>query len=234
MVWIDGTCLSHRSEFRIKELKEGIPSVVLKFEKGCDAFVEVGDRTVAFLSDLQVVVYAHGEVIGTCTRTCGNRYSVFVDDCKVHFASIEGDLVEWNVHTFEERVLLRNVHAMSGLPSEANFIAVSGPTNLLQTTQKQKDLKETFPHMNHLHWTAILSFKHFAVVTGSSSFSLANGLLEHWHNFFLLVDLATLEVANKDTVVSSKWVGTCTFSSSNAQILNPSSSCDALEGRDCT
>ena len=191
--------------WNIKELKDGVLRERLKVYSDCLAFKVVGQRIVAFLET--VAIFQNGKQIRTCSRMWANQHSLFAEYNKVYFPSVGYELIEWNVETFEEKVLMHEVYAMSGVPSDRNFLAVSWD-GLLQTSQAKKNLKEVFPKMNKFNWTALLSTNHHAVVAGCSETSIQSGdNLPRWHNVFLLVHLTCLEVANKHGPIAVEWIG---------------------------
>ena len=203
-----------------KELKDGKVCKDWKFEDTCRAFLELNGRIVAFLSDQTVVVYENERPIRTCGQKCGNNYSVFAEIGRVYFRNSDCELIEWNLETFEEKIVTVAVQAMSGVPSEPNFVAVSNK-GLLQTEQDEKNLSKVFPAMGKVTWDAVVSLGHFAVVTGHSNHSISNGrALKNYHNFFLLVHLASLEVLNKQNPLALEWTGDRTWLSNDAVFEN--------------
>ena len=65
---------------------------------------------------------------------------------------------------------------------------------------------KVFPEQQACSWGAVLSIGHFAVVTGFSEYSILTGeKLPKEHNFFLLIDLTNLEVANNENPLAVEW-----------------------------
>ena len=195
----------------IKELKNGEVTPVMKFEgmRECWRFEEVGKKIVAFVQNSnfedKVVVYENKKLIHTCNNEFDNFASAFVEGSKVYFPSDEDELIEFDSETFEEKALMQNVAMMSKPPDQRGFLAVSR-TGVLRTGEGKKELKEVFPRMNRCNWTAVISVGYFAVMAGTSKFSISDGSrLPMMCNYFLLVDPATLEVVNHAHPLSVEW-----------------------------
>ena len=193
----------------IKELKDGKVREKLRFATGggCISFEVVGKRIMTVRFGYKIAVYENGQLIKTCGHEWGNKHSVFVGNSKAYFPCKSYDLIEWNLETFQERLLMLDVTAISGLPSKPNFAAIS-KDGLLQTKQSKKELKEVFPKVKSFYWCAVISAGRFAVVAGHSEYTLPTGekLATH-HNFFLLVDLTNLEVMNQENPLALQWLG---------------------------
>ena len=183
----------------------------MRFEgmEQCDRFEEIGKRIVAFAVDSKyenkVMVFENGDIVHTCGNAYENWYSVLVEGSKVYFPSLEGELIEFDAETFEEKVLLQKVRMMTAAPDQPDFLAVSWD-GILQTRGAQKDLEKVFPRMGYCNWTAGVSVGFYAVLAGYSESSLLDRReLPRPCNYFLLVRPQTLEVVNQACPLSVEW-----------------------------
>ena len=115
---------------------------------------EVGQRTVIFLSDGRIVVYENGQLIKTCSYKWDkeSQHWFFFENSIMHFLSDECKLIKWNLQSFKEKVLMRDVYSMSGVLSDPHFVTISFD-GLMQTGQVKKQLKEDFPKMQQCAWS---------------------------------------------------------------------------------
>ena len=180
----------------------------IDFERVVCHFELIGQKLIGFLDTGKVVMYQNSEKIRECRKTYGPEPSVFVDKDKLYFPTENLELLEWNLVSLEENLLMRIVKMMSAAPSEPDFLAVSGG-NLLQTYQTKKELKVDFPQMGIFYWTAVLSLDGYVVVAGHSKSCLLSGSeFAKRHNYFLLVRLRSLEVLNKETPLNIECTST--------------------------
>ena len=181
----------------------------MKFEWECRHFNEIGERTVAFICNARATICREGRK----RPKFSNNYwkdqgSVFVEHGKAYFLDFHDKLVEWDLVSFKETILMENVYSMSGPPSDPKkFLAIS-KTGLLQTSWDKRELKDVFAKMSSdFDWRAILSIDNVAVVAGFSRHSILTGeKIPKEHNYFLLVNLGNLEVINKENPIAVEWI----------------------------
>ena len=198
----------------IKKLKDGNVTEVWKFEKPCRNFKEAGDRIVAVVGDsrmVKVMVYESNVPPHTSTNRCGSHQSLSVHGSKVYFATDGDQLIELDLQTGEEKQLLKKVSALSGVPGEKSFVAISQEEAVVQASENRLlDLKGVFALMSvaECRWTAVLSLGRYAVVAGSSGQDIVNGSkLPKAHNLFLLISLVRLAVVNEKQPLAVEWTG---------------------------
>ena len=183
----------------VKEVKDGKCSERLQLLCYCENFEVCGDRTVAFVGGGTVAVYEQQRRVHTGKHLWGNSKSVHVSGSKVYFPGKLEELIELDVETLEEKLLLHSVNAITAAPGDGAFLAVS-KTGVLSTERETRDLQEVFPKMKHCNWGAALTVGGTAVVAGQSSYGLLEG--NHLYcrcNFFLLLHAAHLRVFNEQT-----------------------------------
>ena len=101
---------------------------------------------------------------------------------------------------------MESVVAMSGVPGEPDFLAIS-VDGLLQTMEAKKELTKVFPKMEDCDWSTVVSIGLFSVVAGKAEYVDLHGKeISRTSNFFLLVRLEDLEVINKTKPLSVVWI----------------------------
>ena len=191
----------------IKELKDGQVTERHDVNARCYCFKELSqDRVVAYLSSNRVGIFEEGESMHMSTKRFENQYSVFLEGNKAYFPSEDLELVELDLDTFEEKVLMQEVGSVSLVGGQTGFFGVSYD-GLCQTMMAKRDLTEFFPSIKGAYWTAVETAGKFGVVAVTSELNILDGSqLEKECNYFLLVDLISLEVVNRLKPLSVEWI----------------------------
>ena len=183
--------------------------IEIKEIEWCLSFEEVGNRLIAWVVDKsfqgKVMVYENEKLLHTCKSELLSHSFGFLENSKVYFANQESELIEFNLETLEEKVLMKGVGLMNGPPGQEDFLAMS-KLGALKTMMDKKNLKEVFPRIKECYWTAMSSLGSYSVMAGGSKFSLSDGSkLPKKCNYFLLVKVPILEVINHACPLMIGW-----------------------------